>query len=130
MATNARDPLAVMAMYRGPRPTGTVAITLLKNVSITDTLLAPELLTNARDPLGATATWNGAGPTGTVAITAWLLASYTVTSPLFWFVTYPCTAAPAVDGSDPAIARSAIPIPRGIMWRKPARITASPWGMR
>ena len=63
----------------GPLPTGTVAITALVAVSITDTVLLRSLVTYTRVPPGVMASATGTSPTGTVAITVLVVGSITAT---------------------------------------------------
>ena len=71
----------------GPVPTATVSITVLSEVSITQTLLPTSDGTYTRVPSGFTATPYGLLPTATVATTVLLEVSITRTVPSGRFVT-------------------------------------------
>ena len=71
----------------GPVPTATVPITVLLEVSITQTLLPTSLGTYTRVPSGFAATPYGLLPTATVATTVLLEVSITRTVPSGRFVT-------------------------------------------
>jgi len=69
----------VTATPKGCVPTGTVAMTVLVAVSITDTVPAPKSVTYARVPPGLTATREGWLSTGMVAMTVLVAVSITET---------------------------------------------------